>query len=531
MLNHGSGAQRKIVWLILDAAGYEITSRCIRAGVCPALSAIQQQGYLGPSQPPQPNCETPPALRALFSGSPPKDSGIWGYQMPDYGGRLERSVSGFGVPIAGAAPIWEELENKGHGYTLFNAAFRKDPVWGKGYSGYDLLLDSYRNHRPDSNWIRLNAEKESFSLGGAALRIESGEDGVRLHRGKRLLASLPPGEIRPLRLSRTASALGYSNDWCLFLSSSSRPHLRTAGHLQPTADQLIPSAIHHGSLFRYSRREGGLSIDEEMMLSEYVTAQMGELALATIREVPSTLTILYFSLIDELAHVYMDQIQALWPEGRAAELLRRCYRLLDSYVGKIMDSLGQTRLGENTLLVLSADHGQAPYRRVLHLNDLLAEVGLVRRSRGGKKSGYDLSRSVAYYHPANCGQVVVNPRQARKAKLSREQIGERVLHCLAQANDSFGSEISYLWGGENDPYLLFLYPRSDTHLSGRYRAGAEVVDTELKGGQHLSPLCPTPWMQAMLALWSPAGLPFDDTAIPERNTGVKEFLLRYLFEH
>jgi len=540
-LSHGKGAQRKIVWLILDAAGYEITRRCIEAGVCPALSAIQKQGFLGASRPPEPNCETPPALRALFSGSPPAESGIWGYQMPDYAGRLERAVSGFGVPITGAAPIWEELERRGRSYTLFNAAFRKDPVWGRGYGGYDLLLDSYRNHRPYSNWIRLNAEKESFSLGGANLRIESGEDGVCLRRGKRPLASLAPGEIQPLKLSRTTSAVGYSNGWCLFLSSSCRPHLRISRQLQSEAAQLVPSAIHHGSLFRYSRRHGGLSIDEEMMLSEYVTTQMGELALAAIRDLPSDLTILYFSLLDELGHVYLDQIEALWPEGRAAQLLRRCYGLLDSYIAKIMDSLGRTSLGrtslgqtsrgENTLLVLSADHGQAPYRRVLHLNDLLAEVGLVRTSGDAGKRCYDLRHSVAYYHPANCGQVVVNQRQMKKAGLSREQIGERVLNCLRQANEGFGCQIGHLWGGENDPYLLFLYPRSDTHLSGRYNPGVNVVNADLKGGQHLSPLCPTPWMQAMLALWSPAGLPFDKTAVPDRNTGVKEFLLRYLLPH
>jgi hypothetical protein len=461
----------------------------------------------------------------LFSGSPPADSGVWGYQMPDYGGRLERSVSGFAVTVSGAAPIWEELERRGYGYTLFNAAFRKDPVWGRGYGGFDLLLDGYRNHRPDSNRIRLDAEGESLAIDGAILRIEAGEDGVRLRRGRRSLAFLAPGEIQPLRLSRAASAVGYSNGWCLFLSSSSRPHLRMAKHLRHRAGQLIPESIHHGNLFRYSRKEGGLSIDEEMRLSEYVTAQMGELALASVKELSSALTIVYFSLIDELGHVYLDQIEALWPEGRAAELLRRCYRLLDSYIGKIMESIG-----ENTLLVLSADHGQAPYRRALHLNDLLAEAGLVRVSQDRAKRGYDLRHSVAYYHPANCGQVVVNPRQAKKAGFSREQVGERVLRCLDKANDSLGSEISHLWGGENDPYLLFLYPRADTHLTGRYAPGSDVVDTVLRGGQHLSPLCPTPWMQAMLALWSPSGLPFDKTAVPDRNTGVKEFLLRYLFE-
>jgi hypothetical protein len=450
--------------------------------------------------------------------------------MPDYGGRLERAVSGFGVPIAGREPIWEELERRNRSYTLFNAAFRRDPVWGRGYNRYDLLLDAYRNYRPRSNWIRLDGRAEPFSLGHGSLRVESGEENVHLLRGRRLLASLAPGEIRPLRPSRRSPAVGYSNGWCLFLSASSRPHLRVSRRLRSEAARLIPSAIHHGSLFRHSRREGGLSIDEEMRLSELCTNQMGELALACVRELPSDLTILYFSLIDELGHVYLDQIEALWPEGRAAELLRRCYRLLDSYIGKIMDSLGQNSLGENTLLVLSADHGQAPFRRVLHLNDLLHEAGLVRRAGDARSRGYDLSRSVAYYHPANCGQVVVNPRQARKAGLSREQIGERVLHCVARANESYHSDIAHLWGGEDDPYLLFLYPRSDTHLSGRYRAGAEVVDTELKGGQHLSPLCPTPWMQAMLALWSPSGLPFEKGAVPDRNTGVKEFLLGYLFD-
>jgi hypothetical protein len=126
--------------------------------------------------------------------------------------------------------------------------------------------------------------------------------------------------------------------------------------------------------------------------------------------------------------------------------------------------------------------------------------------------------------------VVVNPRQADRAGLSREQIGERVLDCLDQTNDSFGSEISHRWGGKNDPFLLFLYPRSDTHLSGRYNPRGDMVNTGLKGGQHLSPLCPTPWMEAMLALWSPSGLSFETTSIPDRNTGIKDFLLRYLFD-
>ncbi len=513
--------ERRIVWLIFDAAGYEITTRCIQAGVCPSLSTIQTEGFLGSSRPPNPNCETPPALRALFSGSEPAESGIWGYQMPDYESRLERSVSGFGVRISGAPAIWEELERKERSYTLFNAAFRKDPVWGKGYAGFDLLLDGYRNHLPDSDWMRIGTGQERLKFGGVALRVESKDNQVRLRRGRRSIASLAPGKIQPVRLSPKVSAVGYSTGKFLFLSSSSRPHVRLSKDLQGRSKQIVPESIFHGSLFRFSRNVGGLSVEEEMSMSEFVTAQLGELALTVIRELRSSLTILYFSLIDDLCHVYLDQIEGRWPEGRAAELLRRCYRLLDSYIGRIM-----TCLDEETLLVLSADHGQAPYRRALHLNDLLAEVGLVRKN----KKGYNLRRSVAYYHPANCGQVVVNPRQARKTGLSRERIGEQVLRCVEQANSSLGADISYLWGDKNDPYLLFLYPGADTHLTGRCDPEAEVLDAGLNGGQHLSPLCPSPWIQAMLALWSPAGLYFDRQSIPDHNTGVKNFLLRYLFE-
>jgi hypothetical protein len=345
-----------------------------------------------------------------------------------------------------------------------------------------------------------------------------------LHRGSRLLAVLAPGEIKPVQLSRAIPAVAYSNGSYLFLSTSSRPHIRAAKHLRTRLEPLVPESIFHGNLFRFARNQGALSIDEEMRLSQHATAQTGELALAAVREVSSPLTIAYFSLIDELSHVYLDQIERQWPEGRASELLRRCFRLIDSFIGKIMDSLG-----DQTLLVLSADHGQAPYRRALHLNDLLAEAGLVRLSRDRSNPGYDLRHSVAYYHPSNCGQVVVNAKQADRAGLSRNEISEQVLRCVDRANDDLGVEIGHFRGGETDPFLVFLYPRSDTHLRGRYSYGGGTVNPGLKGGQHLSPLCPNPWIQAMLALWAPSGLSFEKTSIPDRNTGVKEFLLHYLY--
>ncbi len=522
--------KRRIIWLILDAAGYEIASRCLDTGVCPSLAAIRSEGYLGPSRPPEPNCETPPALRALFAGSEPPESGIWGFRMPCYEGRLERSVSGFSVRPRGAAAIWDELERRGEGYTLFNAAFRQDSVWGNGYSHFDLVLDAYRNYDFQKAWTRLEQGRGKLSCCRVRLRAEREGDSVNVRRGCRSLAALSAGGIRPLRLSRTSSALLYRANDRLFLFSSSIPHVRLGRKVRDRIglpgqaacpSSLVPGRIFHGGLFRFAREKGGLSPEEEMRVSEVVTEQTAELAISAIRSLPSRLFIIYFPLIDELCHVYLDEIEAGWPQGRGADLLRRCFGLLDSCIGRIMELAD-----DNTLLAVSSDHGQIPFRRALHFNDLLAEAGLVR----SRRAGYDLRRSVCYYHPSNCGQVVVNWRRARKAGLSRDRIIAAVLQCLEQANSALGAGIAFRIGGESDPYLLFLYPQSDTRLTGRYDPDAEVMDTTLKGGHHLSPLCPTPLIQALLGLWSPAGLSRGLDTPPERNTELKDFLLRYLFE-
>jgi hypothetical protein len=68
----------------------------------------------------------------------------------------------------------------------------------------------------------------------------------------------------------------------------------------------------------------------------------------------------------------------------------------------------------------------------------------------------------------------------------------------------------------------------DAYFSGRPPARSGVVlDTRKKGGHHLSPLSPTPWIQALLGLWSPRSrnLARDLAPLPERNVDVKQFLL------
>ncbi len=96
-----------------------------------------------------------------------------------------------------------------------------------------------------------------------------------------------------------------------------------------------------------------------------------------------------------------------------------------------------------------------------------------------------------------------------------------------RVNANLGADIGVLDGKGDSPYLAFLYPRGDMYFTGRPPQGNRpALDTRKAGGHHLSPLSPTPWIQAALGLWSPGGgvkdrLPFT----PRENIEMKRFLM------
>ena len=165
-----SSRRRRVYWIIVDGLGYRIADLAMQRGGFPALDRIRCEGYLGPLDPPPPNCQTPPALWALFSGLGSTESGIWGYTAPNYQGRLSGSVSGFAQRPKAGVPIWAELERLGLRYSLVNAAFRNDPVWTGECRHFDLIFDGYRNMRSD--WV-------ARSLPPEADRRRSGRQRIR----------------------------------------------------------------------------------------------------------------------------------------------------------------------------------------------------------------------------------------------------------------------------------------------------------------------------------------------------------------
>ena len=253
----------------------------------------------------------------------------------------------------------------------------------------------------------------------------------------------------------------------------------------------------------------------EMAPSELCMNRKTDLMLSAIAGTSSRLVIGYFPVVDEFNHVYIDRLEQEWPHGRVSELFSACVSSIDRLLSRVMDASDR-----DTLVVVSSDHGAASSRRLLHINELLAGEGLVRRV----PSGYDLRASLAFYHPSDCGQVLA------RAGIDRKKAMAALQRVIERASAEHGVEIGMKEGAGPDPYLAFLYPLSDGYFTGHAPGPGRPVSRKAPGGHHLSPLSPTPWIQAVLGLWSPRSraLTREVPPIPAENSNVKDFLLEAL---
>jgi hypothetical protein len=509
----------RVFWIILDGMGFEHARRCLEVGGFPALERMNTEGYIGASRPSSPVCQTPSALLTLFTGAEPPESGVWGYFMPDPA-RREGSISGFSVRPRNVRTLWHELGDRGHRSSLMNVAFRNDPVWSTRSDDLDFCYDGYRAwKRPRS--YHLPDHPSSLEYAGIDLRASPRRSGVVLKKGSAVKAELEVGKGIIVALTHGTSAYAYLIEKSLLvLSPLTAPMVRGSVRLATAERGFLDFDV-----FRMVRRmnarrseDARIPVSVEMDPVAVCMRDKEEMMLEAMQSTDSRLVIGYFPLVDELNHAYVDELETEWPKGRASELFKECARLVDHLLARVM-----AEAGPDTLVAVSSDHGSASHRSLLHLNELLADQGLLRRERGG----YDYRHSSAFYHPSDCGLVTLQPGANRGKALAG------LTRALERAREEHGVEISMIEPAGADSALAFLYPLGDGYFTGNPPGrGRSAVEWGKAGGHHLSPLSPTPWINAMLGLWAPgngAGAPRFPW-IPKENREMKRFLLEALGE-
>jgi predicted AlkP superfamily pyrophosphatase or phosphodiesterase len=253
-------------------------------------------------------------------------------------------------------------------------------------------------------------------------------------------------------------------------------------------------------------------MSSELLPAEVSFARKAQLFLEEASNPAARLVVGYFPLIDDFNHAYFDLFETEWPGGRVAELFTACARLVDDFLSSLMAGMS-----DDTLLVVSSDHGAMAQRSMLHLNEVFADAGLTRRAA----NGFDERRSTLWYHPSDCGQVIARdpgPRASTIAALRR---------VIDKVNRELSADIGIEEGTASAPYLAFLYPRRDMYFTARPGRGNGRLVKGKTGGHHLSPLSPTPWIEAVLGLWSrrPGSRMAAGRSIPSENTAVKRYIL------
>jgi len=180
-----------------------------------------------------------------------------------------------------------------------------------------------------------------------------------------------------------------------------------------------------------------------------------------------------------------------------------------------------SKMEGDDLLVVSSDHGAMAHTAKLHVNEAFADAGIVRRVA----DGYDHRKSLAWYHPSDCGQVV------SRSSTDKASLRLRIRQVIDKLNSAIGANIGVMDGNADSSFISFLYPKGDLYFTGQPpNKNGKSLNREKAGGHHLSPLSPTPWIHAFLGLWSPGEgkvpqrLPF----LPQENVEMKRFIVEAL---
>ncbi len=455
-------AFKRIYWIVLDGMGIEHARFFLASGSFPGLSRFAREGFLDGCRPSSPACQTPTALLTLFSGAEPRESGIWGYFMPDPA-RSTRSISGFAAPTKEIRTIWEELEGRGVGYSLMNVAFRNDKVWTGRVQGLEFGYDGYRTLKK-SQVVHVSRRGSRAFCQGIELNLSLSRDGATIRKGMRTIAELPAGELRTVEPTRGLRVCAYLLDRShMALAPLARPLVRGAFRPAAAAEDFVDFNLFRAVRGLNRRREepSKIPIAVEMAPAVVGMKQKESLMIDAIKGTSSRLVIGYFPLVDELNHASFDLLDSPHPDPRARELFLGCAHLVDGLVSRVM-----AEADRDTLVVLSSDHGVSTFRTRLHVNEILAHVGLVARSA----RGYDVHRSLAYYHPSDCGVVLAPHGKRRGAVLNG------IRRAVDRARDQLGVQIGMEEGKPDDPFIAFLYPQADSY-SDRQAPAASNGDT------------------------------------------------------
>jgi len=455
-----------VYWLVWDAAAHWIVDRLTAEGALPNTARLRAAGVSAAARPPAPNCQTPPSLATLFTGTWPERHGITGFRVPGTDGPVEASSPAFAPGRCAAPTVW---------HTAAEAGLRTAAVhvpWtiaadGQPEPGLDVAVEAYGDRIDRQAALPLGGGPERFSVGAYVLEVTSEVPGVgpgpapgggpgpveeeggpgtaskralgtepetgtrRETNGDRIHVTCGPHTVtlgvrdtdwRPLRLGTDSGV------WLRLIETGGRHVLLRTGAWRPRVvghDRALTEALTEGDglpvfagegigpsyragLLGPRLVDGGDGTAEDLFLSSVACVQRSfEVPARTVlRRHSADLVVMYLPTTDDLGHELIG-----WCDPKSAahrpDVDEQIWHRVRTCYGWADRLLGEVldRAGDQDSVLLGADHGIAGTAWVAHPNEALVAAGLAARAPDGT---LDPRRSSVIYHPADNGSLWVN---------------------------------------------------------------------------------------------------------------------------
>jgi predicted AlkP superfamily phosphohydrolase/phosphomutase len=497
----------KAIVLAWDGVVPAFVNEMLRSGQLPNLAKLIEGGAFADDVIPSFPSLTASGFASLWTGAPPSLTGISGNRVP----RLPRSQftilessAGFNNTLLQAETLWASAERAGRRVVVTHVPLGGDKsdrgVYFQGYrgiAGRDGIVNPLNSKpQPAKSWENLPPSalpplEITFTIGASTLYglfIDEPSDpqkgydtllvaGVR--DAKEIRAKLksepagPGGELfwsKPINVKANGGrdAITYLRlfdlkpngvDFFLFFTRPTR-EIVSRPDLVHGANSTVRAFIGNGAHPLYSQGTfgptlpiGGDGTAEARYLEtvSFAQHQLTEANRWALEHLPWDLFVAYTPFPDEAEHMWRGFLEPGLPgfrqdiADRLRPLLQQVYRLSDELLGLLL-----SYRTENTIVALISDHGMEATHRLVAINKLLQEGGLLVVDERGR---VDLARTKAIYPAINNGYLLINSTDRKGGIVppeEREKIVQRIRELLFDIRDGARQVVTGVYNAQTD---------------------------------------------------------------------------------
>ncbi|WP_454868328.1 alkaline phosphatase family protein [Pseudomonas farris] len=498
-----------VLWILVDGLSCNLLARFTDTYPESALGSLVSMGRARPLAPLSPNCQTPPSLFSIWSGKDVDEHKLTGYDVPvEVGSDPTAYANAFHSWPRHIPMIWDRYAQAGHALRLCSIPFVQPERLGQ------YLLSSsatYGTPLLQPTLVSLGDTFISVALNLEFTLTEVNSTLLLEHRSGRT-TTVPLGTSVDLSLTETSAidphhyyramkvtAMTLDGQIKLLLHGYSQVEISGSAVSAMYEEQkdsafvsMNPAKLYQVGLLGRRLRDGGGGSAESILanLMEPLHASFTDEITRAVKANDAQLIIGYYPVIDLLSHQILANEFPTAPEDRPGS--QHLFNVLLEFDRWLTDLL--PLVNTNTRIVIHSDHGMTPLKWDVYPNRHLFDAGWMALKQDGS---LDADRSVAFFHPAENGLLVVHSERAHARGFDVDVEIAVLNKQLAQSGLSKISLLQAISAEISDPWKASYYLQPPDEGRLRFGHSETLVCRSCKGGDH-TVYHPAPWLRGVL---------------------------------